>query len=149
VENREQLEKLYEEGVDSEDDIDDDLKEGSSSTEGEADDEDFEGDDDEDVHDEDNEYLEYLAQQAANLSQAEDEESDEEVIKEEVLFESPLDEVDPYIQFERVFRGLQQHNPASYTLLTKDLLAEQQSVIMQILSKAGWYPFSFDRDIFL
>lgn len=83
--------------------------------------------------------------QAANLSQTDDEESDEEVIQEEVLFESPLDEVDPYIQFERVFRGLQQHNPASYTLLTKDLLAEQQDVIMQILSKAGQRtsPFSF------
>ncbi|RUS23108.1 armadillo-type protein [Endogone sp. FLAS-F59071] len=152
VENREQLEKLYEEGVDSEDDLDDDLKEGSSSTEGEADDEDFDGDDDEDVHDEDNEYLDLAVNdnnsldllnklhcipfQAANLSQTDDEESDEEVIQEEVLFESPLDEVDPYIQFERVFRGLQQHNPASYTLLTKDLLAEQQNVIMQILSKA-------------
>ncbi|RUP50513.1 armadillo-type protein, partial [Jimgerdemannia flammicorona] len=114
IADREQLEKLYEEGIDSEDDLDDELKEGGgSSVEGDADDE-----------------------EAANSSQTEDEESDEEGIQEEVLFESPLDEIDPYIRFENAFRGLQQHNPDSYTLLTKDLPAEQQNVIMQILSKA-------------
>ncbi|RUS35493.1 armadillo-type protein [Jimgerdemannia flammicorona] len=123
VENREQLEKLYEEGIDSEDDLDDELKEGGgSSVEGDADDEEV---------DEDGAYF-----LAANSSQTEDEESDEEGIQEEVLFESPLDEIDPYIRFENAFRGLQQHNPDSYTLLTKDLPAEQQNVIMQILSKA-------------
>jgi hypothetical protein len=58
------------------------------------------------VQDEDTEYLEYLAQQAANQNADEsDAVEDDEDIPEEILFESPLDEIDPYICFEQVFRG--------------------------------------------
>jgi hypothetical protein len=93
---------------------------------------------DEDVPDQDAEYLEYLANQAAshNGGESDFEDFDEEEIEEEILFESPLDEIDPYVRFEEVFRGLQQSNTASYTLLTKDLTAEQQTQIMNVLNAA-------------
>lgn len=62
---------------------------------------------DEDVHDEDNEYLEFLSQQAAAQANDGSELDDEEdEIEEEILFESPLDEIDPYIEFEQVFKGM-------------------------------------------
>jgi hypothetical protein len=92
---------------------------------------------DEDVPDQDNEYLEFLHQQSALHANDEDEFDDyEEEIEEEILFESPLDEINPYIRFEQIFRTMQQTNPASYTLLTKDLDADQQSTVMTILSNA-------------
>lgn len=92
---------------------------------------------DEDVPDQDNEYLEFLQQQSALHANDEDEFDDyEEEIEEEILFESPLDEINPYIRFEQIFRTMQQTNPASYTLLTKDLDADQQSTVMTILSNA-------------
>ncbi|KAG2225799.1 hypothetical protein INT45_007043 [Circinella minor] len=130
VENREQMEKLYGDGFD-EDDFD-----GESGIEGGADDEEEDNGDEDVVDDEDNEYLEYLAQQAANhSSESEYDEFDEE-IEEELLFESPLDEIDPYIRFGDVFKNMQQNNPASYSLLTKDLDTEQQTFIMSIMSTA-------------
>lgn len=51
--------------------------------------------------------MEYLAQQAVNqdTEEADATEDDVQDIAEEILFESPLDEVDPYICFEQVFRG--------------------------------------------
>ncbi|KAI8976466.1 armadillo-type protein [Pilobolus umbonatus] len=133
MENRENMEKMY--GGSYDDDFDDDY----SALEGGSGDDEEEGED-EDVHDQDNEYLEYLANQAASHSgdneydDLDNEEDDE--IEEEILFESPLDEIDPYIRFEEVFRNLQQRNVQSYTLLTKDLNAEQQNLIMGVLSTA-------------
>lgn len=62
-------------------------------------------DEDDDVQDEDAEYLEFLAQQASGgASQGTEDEEDEEEIGEEILFESPLDNVDPYQTFEHVFK---------------------------------------------
>lgn len=47
-----------------------------------------------------------MNQQAANLNNEDtDADDEEEEIAEEILFESPLDEVDPYLCFEQVFRG--------------------------------------------
>lgn len=54
-----------------------------------------------DVQDEDAEYLEFLANQKI---QENSEDSDDE-IEEEILYESPLDQIDPYECFEQVFRG--------------------------------------------
>ncbi|KAI9022225.1 armadillo-type protein [Phycomyces nitens] len=122
IENRQGMEDLYGDGFDGEDFDDEELSgfEGALS--------------DEDVPDEDNEYLEYLAQQAS--SHANDSEFDEfdDEMEEEILFESPLDEIDPYVCFEEAFRGMQQTNSGSYTLLTKDLDAEQQNFILSILA---------------
>ena len=49
-----------------------------------------------------------MNQQAANQNDEEDGEEEEDEIAEEILFESPLDEVDPYLCFEQVFRGKKQ-----------------------------------------
>ena len=60
------------------------------------------------MEDEDAEYLEFLAQQANGAaSQATDDEEEEEEIGEEILFESPLDNVDPYITFAHAFKSKQ------------------------------------------
>ncbi|KAF7728772.1 hypothetical protein EC973_005610 [Apophysomyces ossiformis] len=130
IENRENMEKLYGDGID--DDFDADELNGLDGLSGDEE----EDNDDEDVHDQEAEYLEYLAQQAANHSNESEYDDEEEEMQEELLFESPLDEIDPYVRFEQVFRGMQQGNPASYTLLTKDLGAEQQNFIMTVLSTA-------------
>lgn len=61
-----------------------------------------------DIQDEDTEYLDFLNSQAANNDDTDADE--EEEMAEEILFESPLDEVDAYLCFEQVFRG-------KYTLL--------------------------------
>ncbi|KAI9304897.1 armadillo-type protein [Cunninghamella echinulata] len=131
VENREKLEQLYGE-FDDDDLLHDEL-------DGSLDEEEVEDNDDEDVPDQENEYLEYLAQQAALHANDDDEEEYdeyEEEIEEEILFESPLDEINPYVRFEQVFRNLQQNHLASYTLLTKDLDADQQNLIMSVLKTA-------------
>ncbi|KAG0768001.1 hypothetical protein G6F57_006285 [Rhizopus arrhizus] len=131
VENRNNMEKLY-------GNFDDEFGEDYLSG-GDEDEIDEANEDDDDVPDEDNEYLEYLASQAAsanNSGELEEFGEEEEELEEEILFESPLDEIDPYTCFEQVFRNMQQNNNASYTLLTKDLTAEQQNQIMSILSIA-------------
>ncbi|KAI9486221.1 MAG: armadillo-type protein [Benjaminiella poitrasii] len=130
MENRENMEKLY-------GSFDDDFEDELNGYEiGSGDEEEYE--EDEDVPDEDNEYLEYLASQAAshNSDNYTDLEEDEEEMEEEILFESPLDEIDPYVRFEQVFRDMQQNKSGSYTLLTKDLNTEQQNLIMTVLSTA-------------
>ncbi|KAG2183579.1 hypothetical protein INT43_006585 [Umbelopsis isabellina] len=131
IQNRKEMEKFYGDGIEDEDEFGEPIT-GSNFEEDEIED----AGDDEDVHDEDAEYLEYLASQAAaHADDGEDDDYDDDV-QEEVLFESPLDEIDPYIRFGDSFRGLQQHNPTSYSLLTKDLDVEQQNLIMSILTNA-------------
>ncbi|KAF9960423.1 hypothetical protein BGZ65_012328 [Modicella reniformis] len=96
-------------------------------------------DDEEDVVDEDSEYIEYLAQQASRsrpTDRDDDEESEWDGLEEEIYFESPLDNVDPYILFRDVFTGLKQHNPISYNELTKALTPEHQAYILTLLSTA-------------
>lgn len=133
----------------ADDDSDDDDEEGQTALEAAlAGDDDVEEewvDDEEDVYDEGHEYLEYLAQQASKTRAAkasgddeEDEEEDDEEdfgdLEEEIYFESPLDDLDPYIVFREVFTGLQQHNPASYAELTKETTPEQQEYIIQLIN---------------
>ena len=93
------MEKLYGDGFD-EDDFD-----GESGIEESVDDEEEDNGDEDVVDDEDNEYLEYLAQQAANHSSESEFDDFDEEIEEELLFESPLDEIDPYIRFGDVFKS--------------------------------------------
>ncbi|KAF9147435.1 hypothetical protein BG015_010946 [Linnemannia schmuckeri] len=158
---RKEMEKMY--NIGSDDDSDDGSDVDSNAGD-ESDDEDDEeeqtaleaalaGDDDveeewvddeEDVYDEGHEYLEYLAQQASKTRAAkaageeeEEEDDDEEEfndLEEEIYFESPLDDLDPYIVFREVFTSLQQHNPASYAELTKETTPEQQEYIMQLIN---------------
>ncbi|CAO3652340.1 unnamed protein product [Cunninghamella blakesleeana] len=130
IENREDMEKMYSEDYEEGDDSSA-YEEGSST----GDDDTVDNDDDEDVRDEDDEYLEFLAQ-AANEGNDGSEADDEEEIEEEILFESPLDDIDPYIEFEQVFKNLQQNHIDSYSALTKDINAEQQNFLLSILNTA-------------
>ncbi|KAF9140555.1 hypothetical protein BGX30_006367, partial [Mortierella sp. GBA39] len=158
---RKEMEKLYNIGSDdSDDDSDADSNAGDDSDDDDeeetnaleaalAGDDDVEEewvDDEEDVYDEGHEYLEYLAQQASKTRAVKtdggDEEEEEEEdyeddfgdLEEEIYFESPLDDLDPYIVFREVFTGLQQHNPASYAELTKETTPEQQEYIIQLIN---------------
>lgn len=133
--------------ADDDSDEDDDEEETNALEAALAGDDDVEEewvDDEEDVYDEGHEYLEYLAQQAAKTraakadgeEEAEEEDDEEEFddLEEEIYFESPLDDLDPYIVFREVFTGLQQHNPASYAELTKNTTPEQQEYIVQLIN---------------
>ncbi|KAG0296044.1 hypothetical protein BGZ96_010335 [Linnemannia gamsii] len=157
---RKEMEKMYNIGSDdsdddsdsdsnADDDSDEDDEEETNALEAAlAGDDDVEEewvDDEEDVYDEGHEYLEYLAQQAAKTraakadGEAEEEEEDDDEedyddLEEEIYFESPLDDLDPYIVFREVFTGLQQHNPASYAELTKETTPEQQEYIVQLIN---------------
>jgi hypothetical protein len=140
---RKEMEKMYNIGSDDEDEADE-ADEGQTALEAAlaGDDDGVEEewvDDEEDVFDEGHEYLEYLAQQASKSrpsDREEDEESEYDDLEEEIYFESPLDDVDPYVLFRDVFTGLQQHNPASYNELTKATTPEQQEFIMNLIKTA-------------
>ncbi|KAF9981705.1 hypothetical protein BGZ65_003657 [Modicella reniformis] len=163
---RREMERKYnivsddDEDDDGEEDDDDDDEEGQSALEAALaeDEEEVEEewvDDEEDVYDEGHEYLEFLAQEAARQralgednendgpeQEGEDDDNDAEDdedlddLEEEIYFESPLDELDPYIVFREVFTGLQQHNPGSYSELTKETTPEQQEFIIHLLQVA-------------
>ncbi|KAI9283549.1 armadillo-type protein [Umbelopsis sp. AD052] len=131
IENREEMERYYTGDI-----PDDEASEATADTTDENSTDNGEDDNDEDdVEDEDAEYLEFLAQQA-NGTASQDDEEEEEEIGEEILFESPLDNVDPYITFAHAFKNLQQSQAQSYTLLTSSLNIEQQQQLMDILSTA-------------
>jgi hypothetical protein len=76
-----------------------------------------------------------LAQKAADAQNNENDEEDDE-LTEEILFESPLDEVDPYICFEQVFRDMQQNRPDLYNHLIQGLATEHQENIMNVIATA-------------
>ncbi|KAF0457185.1 ARM repeat-containing protein [Gigaspora margarita] len=130
-ENRENLEKSF----DEEDSDDEDELESLEKAYGEDDSVD---NDDENVVDEDTQYLEFLAQEAAKNNPDDDENEHEEEMEEEVMFESPLDKVDVYIKFHESFIGVQQHYPTSYNHLTKNLDNDKnkQGFIMSLFSIA-------------
>ncbi|KAG0361643.1 hypothetical protein BG005_007650 [Podila minutissima] len=153
---RKEMEKMYNIGSDDDSDEDSDSDDDEDEDEDSDDEDELEAalageddddveeewvDDEEDVYDEGHEYLEFLAQQAAKRAnnegeEDEDEDEDEEDfddLEEEIYFESPLDSLDPYVVFREVFTGLQQHNPASYSELTKATTPAQQEFIMHLL----------------
>src|SRR4051812_42628736 len=101
---------------------------------------------DENVNDEDKEYLEMLAQNEAIT--ALDEKEDDDALKEELEFESPLDNIDVYIRFRDTFRNVQQHQQQSYAVLIKDLPAEGHAELRQILATAGMYWLSLQRSLY-
>ncbi|KAF8934669.1 hypothetical protein BGZ52_003629 [Haplosporangium bisporale] len=142
---RKEMEKMYNIGSDSEDEDDEndsDPEQSALESALAADEDGVEEewvDDEEDVFDEGHEYLEYLAQQASKTRPADrddDEESEYDDLEEEIYFESPLDDLDPYVVFRDVFTGLQHHNPASYAELTKATTPEQQAFIMNLINTA-------------
>ncbi|CAG8511343.1 16093_t:CDS:10 [Cetraspora pellucida] len=113
-ENRENLEKSYE------DDDSDDSDELESLDKAYGED-DSVGNDDENVVDEDTQYLEFLAQEVIFIS---------------YNFVIVIHKVDVYIKFHESFIGVQQHYPASYNHLTKNLDNNKQGFIMSLFSTA-------------
>ncbi|KAI9095931.1 armadillo-type protein [Phlyctochytrium arcticum] len=128
---REEEEKMYTEGL----------------GQGEEDDEDEFGsffkdslDDDTDVQDEDDQYLEMLANKTA--SAGEDVESDDEDVdddwdveelEEDMFFTTPLDTVDAYVEFKRAMEALgTDANKA--TLLAQKLNDEQKAFVQTLMS---------------
>ncbi|KAF8600420.1 ARM repeat-containing protein [Ceratobasidium sp. AG-I] len=104
-------------------------------------------DDDEDVEDEESAYLEMLAEQgekmklkrakAAGAGSDDDESDDEEdPVEEELGFESPLDDVDPYVAFKYALAALQMVNAPAYQAATTSLTPEQTTALMEHMARA-------------
>ncbi|TPX33573.1 hypothetical protein SmJEL517_g03541 [Synchytrium microbalum] len=97
LKRRKDLERQYE-GDDDDDEEIDDEEEGEGTGNTSTDLSSHPEADDDDVHNEDDEYLEYLAAQARGYRDG-DEDSIEDEMEEDVYYFSPLDTVDPYTQF--------------------------------------------------
>jgi len=129
VEYRLKLEEALETELDDDDDTEDKLLNMKE--------------DDEDVWDEEDTYLEMLAEESARLreaagkSQAGDDSaedsSDEEDIEEELGYISPLDVVDPYVTFKAALTTFQMQNGPIYQAATTSLSVEEQTTLMEIM----------------
>ena len=134
---RKELEEMYGGGVSDDDDDEFDVND-QSDNEDEFE-EDFSGElleDDEDVPDEEAEYLNYLNGHA-NGAGAEDDSSEdgwEEELGEELYFESPLDDVNVYQQFQHTMAQLAQQ--PIYAVLTSQLTPQDQQVANEVIQKA-------------
>ncbi|KAI9216203.1 armadillo-type protein [Blastocladiella britannica] len=89
--------------------------------------------------DDDNELLTLAHEGRVAGGDDDDDESsydDDEELPEELYFESPLDDIDPYIAFASVFTEIQASNPALYHGLTAGASADAQKAIMEAMQKA-------------
>lgn len=82
-----------------------------------------------------------LANEAAN-HQPKDGESDvddedDQLLEEELLFESPLDKLDVYIEFRNMLQRLELQRPPLYGALTQGLSEEEQQIIREVIMKAN------------
>ncbi|KAG8702616.1 hypothetical protein FRC08_003362 [Ceratobasidium sp. 394] len=120
-----------------EDDLDDDADEAHLNM----------ADDDEDVHDEESAYLERLAEESARLrakraakaaAGSDDDDSMEEdvEVEEELGFESPLDDINPYIALKYALAALQQVNAPAYQAATTSLTPELTTSLMEFMALA-------------
>jgi len=106
----------------------------------------LEGEDDEDVWDEDSAYLEMLASESArlrarseetgNAGDDESEVSEDSDIEEELGFFSLIDAINPYTTFKQALTTFQTKNSALYRAATTILSVEQQTVLMEVMTKA-------------
>ncbi|KAI5843637.1 armadillo-type protein [Tricharina praecox] len=97
-----------------------------------------EGLDEADVPDESAAYMEFLnteAQARAAIDFTYDED-DDEALEEETLLETPLDHIEPYQLFRGALLGIQQVQPQVYEALTKELTADEKSVITSVFHEA-------------
>ncbi|TPX46848.1 hypothetical protein SeMB42_g02690 [Synchytrium endobioticum] len=126
LKRRKEMEQAYETGSDDEEiEDDDEATNGSTSKDLNSDRHTAEIDDD-DVRDEDDEYLEFLAERAAHgFESYEDEDED---MSEDVYYFSPLDSVDPYTEFHRWATTC----PAAVQLVST-LPAEAQAKIQKVV----------------
>lgn len=105
---------------------------------------------DDDVEDEDAEYLEYLTKEAINDTADDENQISEDM--EESVYQSHLNEIDPYKYFEQTLKstyiirlytlyllysiGIQLESPDYYAYLMQSLNSEEQNQIVEVLSVA-------------
>lgn len=140
MEARQRLSDLYGDGGD----------EDLSGLEGESFEDSYEteeGDEDGDVAGEDNEYLEFLAQEAAKLNGEapadgadgweDTDDGEDEGLEEELLFETPLDQIDPYIRVRELLETLEAQKPQVYSALTSQVTPEQRQILADAVSRVS------------
>ncbi|KAG8724819.1 hypothetical protein FRC09_013780 [Ceratobasidium sp. 395] len=103
-------------------------------------------DDDEDVHDEESAYLARLVEESARLrakavkaaAGGEDDESSDEddSVDEELGFESPLEDINPYVEFKNALGALQQVNAPAYQAATTSFTPDQTTSLMEMMTLA-------------
>ncbi|EJU03264.1 ARM repeat-containing protein [Dacryopinax primogenitus] len=143
--------KLLEEDVDEMEDEDEDDHDDASMEEDEEHAYDHAEDEDGDVIDEETEYINQLAEEAARLraksaailagqpipaSELPDEDDDDEEEEEDWFFETAVDKVDPYIKFAASLHAFQTSNPQAYVAATSGVGQEGQVALMEIGKKA-------------
>ena len=137
VKQREQLMKELQEEEDDDDEIDEKFLNLN--------------DEEDDVWDEDSAYLEMLANEGARLREKserkqqegiedDDDESEDEDIEEELGYISPLESINPYLQFKQALTTFQMQNAASYQAATTALNVEQQTLLMEVMRIAEQPP---------
>ncbi|KDN33664.1 hypothetical protein RSAG8_13239, partial [Rhizoctonia solani AG-8 WAC10335] len=72
----------------------------------------------------------------AGDSDDDDEDSDDDEIEEELGFESPLNDVDPYVAFKYALTALQMVNAPVYQAATTSLTPEQTTALMEHMARA-------------
>ncbi|WFD08591.1 Nonsense-mediated mRNA decay protein 5 [Malassezia vespertilionis] len=121
------------------------LDEGFDENDEEEAEEENDVDDDADVQDDDNEYLELLIQEAARLrtkvthidngEEEEEEEDDlelEDIEDDDLIYESPLENVPVYEPFRSVVHQLQTQHAALFQSLTEGMSKEEQEQFQQV-----------------
>ncbi|KAH8924886.1 ARM repeat-containing protein [Atractiella rhizophila] len=93
------------------------------------------GDEEEDYFDVDP-LTEIVRRQMAKERQAEEDDTSE-AWTEEVLFETPLDNLDSYVIFVQVMRGLEASRPDLSQKATTDLSTEQRTLLEHIMQRAS------------
>jgi len=107
-------------------------------------------DEEEDVWDEESAYMELLAKEGARLRErnekrdageaASETSSESEEIEEELGFFSPLDNINPYVNFKQALTTFQMKNGSSYQVATTSLNMDQQTFLMELMRQAEAQP---------
>ncbi|KAJ1915076.1 Nonsense-mediated mRNA decay protein 5 [Mycoemilia scoparia] len=133
-EAREQIEKLY--AADTHENFEDDFDWENAG---------YDDEDDEDIRDPEEEYFNNLAYEASAAAPDEDEDDGDaldddsdfdENLDEELAFETPLDNINPYIHLEYVFKAIETENPAVYNIISQNLTPEKKQLFSEISQKA-------------
>lgn len=95
------------------------------------------GDDDEDLDNTDNKKLQKLAAEASAFRrQAEaDDDSDDDFTDDEE-FQAPIDDVDPFILFADIMKGMSTTDPARFAAFTQSLDSQQQTIANNLAQHA-------------
>jgi len=91
----------------------------------------------EDIFDLDEKLVEPLKHLDSGAEEEEEEEDDvSDTWTEEIYYETPLDQVDTYVQFLKVMTELESQNPQLIQAATSSLSAKQQTQLNEIVQRA-------------